>query len=239
MSAPALASFDYSALPADVAAEAVEVARRIKGRTRRIGQEIIEIGRDLILIKDRVGHGNFLPWLEAEFGWSERTAQNYIQSAQAFGEKSATVADLPPTIIYNLSAPSTPAPVREKIVERLEAGERLAPEIITTMVKEGREAAKEERRQSKLTPQEKRKEDRSKASRERRAEEEKIRRAEFDAHRAREREADSRVIQSIIAHFGSDISELLRDLEAGSYLCQGIASELRKRLRDEDVEIAA
>jgi len=38
---------------------------------------IIEIGRELIEAKKGVPHGRWLPWLEDEFGWSDRTARNY------------------------------------------------------------------------------------------------------------------------------------------------------------------
>jgi hypothetical protein len=36
--------------------------------------------------------GQWLPWLEDEFGWAERTARRYMEVAEAF--KSATLADL-------------------------------------------------------------------------------------------------------------------------------------------------
>jgi hypothetical protein len=45
---------------------------------------IIEIGRELIAAKAKVTHGQWLPWLEAEFGWSDQTAYRYMQVARAF-----------------------------------------------------------------------------------------------------------------------------------------------------------
>ena len=38
-----------------------ETADRIRQRMTRTAQDIVEIGRELIAVKDRVGHGNFLP----------------------------------------------------------------------------------------------------------------------------------------------------------------------------------
>lgn len=57
---------------------------------------VIEIGRHLIEAKDRVGHGHFLPWLDREFGWDERTAQRIMAVFERFGN-TQRVADLPVT----------------------------------------------------------------------------------------------------------------------------------------------
>ena len=38
----------------------------------RTVENIIEIGRDLALAKERLGHGNFLAWIDAEFGMSDQ-----------------------------------------------------------------------------------------------------------------------------------------------------------------------
>jgi hypothetical protein len=58
---------------------------------------------------------------------TERTARNYMNAAAECGTKSEIVSVLPPTALYALSAPSTPAPVRDAVLVRLEAGERLGP----------------------------------------------------------------------------------------------------------------
>jgi hypothetical protein len=107
-----------------------------KFRIRTRGtQTIISIGADLIQAKAAIGHGNFGAWLATEFGWSERSAQNYMQAAKVF-PKSATVAELPPTAVYRLAAPSTPPSVRERVISRLEAGERPSGAEIIDLVAE-------------------------------------------------------------------------------------------------------
>jgi hypothetical protein len=50
------------------------------------------IGRELILAKEDVDHGQWLPWLREKFGWDERTAQRYVGVAKVF--KSDSVSDL-------------------------------------------------------------------------------------------------------------------------------------------------
>ena len=72
-------------------------------------------------------HGKFLPWIADEFEMSDRTANDFMNVAHRFGGKSAIIADLKPTILYALSAPSTPESVVEKAIEKAEAGESELP----------------------------------------------------------------------------------------------------------------
>jgi Protein of unknown function (DUF3102) len=97
-----------------------------KTLAKRTVENTVEIGRLLSEAKDRAGHGNWLPWLEREFGWKERSARNFIQVYEA--SQSANFADLslPVSAIYLLTAPSTPESVRKEIIERAEAGEKLS-----------------------------------------------------------------------------------------------------------------
>jgi hypothetical protein len=78
----------YSGMPPDVASAAQAAAERIRRRMGNAAADIIEVGRDLIATKKAVGHGNFLPWIEAEFGMSDRTARRFMDSAETFGSKS-------------------------------------------------------------------------------------------------------------------------------------------------------
>jgi hypothetical protein len=89
--------------------------------------DVIEIGRRLTDAKARCGHGNWLPWLEREFGWSDSTALRYMQAHQFATDKSVTVTDLSLKSLYLLAAPSTPEAARDEVIERSEAGEHLTP----------------------------------------------------------------------------------------------------------------
>jgi hypothetical protein len=51
-----------------------EHAEAIRSLGRRVVADVIEIGRRLTECKKLLGHGNWLPWLDREFGWSEDTA---------------------------------------------------------------------------------------------------------------------------------------------------------------------
>jgi hypothetical protein len=52
-------------------------------------EDIIEVGNDLQAVKDALPHGQFLPWLKAEFGWSERSAQNFMSVKKAVEKAEA------------------------------------------------------------------------------------------------------------------------------------------------------
>lgn len=46
---------------------------------------MIEIGKELIEIKNELGHGQWLHYIENELGYSRRTASNFIKVAEEFG----------------------------------------------------------------------------------------------------------------------------------------------------------
>src|SRR5262249_46875962 len=61
--------FDYSPLDARVAEKARSTAERIRGRLRKTLEDLIEVGSDLLGVKEALPHGHFGRWLKAEFGW--------------------------------------------------------------------------------------------------------------------------------------------------------------------------
>ena len=111
----------------------MELADEIRALSKQTRESVIAIGNKLFEAKEIVGRGNFLPWIEEQFGWSERTAQNYM----AVAEQSAKFADLdvPVSALYLLAAPSTPDEVVDAVAERTEAGEKLSLEDVKEEIK--------------------------------------------------------------------------------------------------------
>jgi N6-adenosine-specific RNA methylase IME4 len=107
--------FDYSALDSDTRAFVQDKAQSIHARLKRTAEDIIAIGLDLIEVKARLAHGQFLPWLQSEFGMTDRHARNFMYVAQRFGNKMEIISDLSVTVLYELAAPSTPEPVVEMV----------------------------------------------------------------------------------------------------------------------------
>jgi hypothetical protein len=130
--------FDYSALDETQQALILEQRNLIQVHVRQECLHIIEIGRALLTIKESLPHGQFGKWLRAEFGWSDRTARNYMNAAKEFGDKTEIVADLEPTALYALAAKSTPEDIREEFLEKIEAGIPLQAADVRSAVAEAK-----------------------------------------------------------------------------------------------------
>lgn len=146
-----VSAFDYAVVSADDAAKLHRLASGIKKGHRRHFDAVLQVGRDLIEAKGILGHGNFIPWLEAEFRWDERTAQRYMGVASELGSlKTDKLSDLDLGSVYALAAKSTPPEVRQQVVQRIEAGEHVAPAEIRGIVKDARADARREREQERI-----------------------------------------------------------------------------------------
>ncbi len=132
-----ITTFTYSGLSATAAAELEAATARIKARMARTVENIIEIGCDLTLVKERLGHGNFLAWIDAEFGMSDQTARNFMNVARRFS-KFKTVLDLPMTqaALYLLAAPSTDDDVVDAALAKAKTGEKVGKSEVEGLKKE-------------------------------------------------------------------------------------------------------
>ncbi|UNK37485.1 DUF3102 domain-containing protein [Shinella sp. H4-D48] len=131
-------SFDYAGLSAAAAKEAEAAAKRIR---HRLSVHSIEIGKDLLGIKKVLKHGKFGKWLEFHFGWKERTAQNYMNSAIAFGSTPQVIDLLPPSTVYKLAAKSTPDAIRQSVIDEIKRGEKPDPKQIEKKIAATKNAA--------------------------------------------------------------------------------------------------
>jgi hypothetical protein len=139
--------YDYAALSSDTADLARRTAEKIRQHQQQTSREVIEVGADLIRVKNALGHGRFGKWLTIETGWSIRTAQRYMRAAEVFGPKCDTVSFLPPpATLYLLSARSTSETIVGEVIDRLENGERVDADNIKATVQAARERAREEKR---------------------------------------------------------------------------------------------
>jgi hypothetical protein len=118
--------FDYTKLDADFAAELQRTANRVRERNR----EEIEIGRDLLAVKDRLEHGDFTAWVEDECGLKVRTAQRFMQAALLIA-KNDKLSYLPVDGLTALSSPRAPKATVDGIIARIEAGARPSAAAIT------------------------------------------------------------------------------------------------------------
>lgn len=135
---------DYSALEAEIIQQVQASAERIRQMVKRTLEVLILVGEELRAVKQALPHGGFGPWLRAEFGWTERTARNFMIVAERFGPKSEMISDLriDPTAAYLLAAPSAPEEASAFAVQRAQNGERItvaaAKQILDSLRKQRR-----------------------------------------------------------------------------------------------------
>ena len=126
MSLATTAGFDYQALDVPTRAFVEERTGLIRERVNRSMCDMIEIGVWLAEVKASLGHGRFGPWLEAEFEWSQDTAERLMQVGKAMSKfRTVRNLDIAPTGLYALAEKSTPAPAREEAVALSNAGEHV------------------------------------------------------------------------------------------------------------------
>ncbi len=130
-------SFDYNALESEQRSILKQRTEEIKERLKRSAQDIWEIGQKLFEVRSEIAYGQFDSWLKAEFGWSRRTAYNFVKVYEAFPER-ATVAQvsIAASALYQLSSPSTPKKVREEFIQRAKDGEKITRQEIRLAVQQ-------------------------------------------------------------------------------------------------------
>lgn len=132
-------AWDYTQA-GDNAKAVIEHTVELKRSERRASEAIIEAGKHLVAVKELLPHGKWGDWLRTEFHMSERTAQNLMGVATKFGAKSATVADLTPSVLYLLAGDSVPEEAREEVVRRSQAGETVTKAVAKAVIEEHRPA---------------------------------------------------------------------------------------------------
>ncbi|MGF1588772.1 MAG: DUF3102 domain-containing protein [Pleurocapsa sp.] len=130
-------SFDYNVLELEQRSILKQRTEEIKERLKRSAQDIWEIGQKLFEVRSEIAYGQFDSWLKAEFGWSRRTAYNFVKVYEAFPER-ATVAQvsIAASALYQLSSPSTPQAVREEFIQRAKDGEKITRQEIRLAAKQ-------------------------------------------------------------------------------------------------------
>lgn len=115
-------------------------------------QGALKIGERLCEAKELLGHGEFLPWIKNEFGWTDRTAQKLMAVYREFGDSqkslfgpeinTKTYSDLPVSKLYLLI--SVPESEREDFVKENNVAEMSVREM-EKLLREKKEAEDESR----------------------------------------------------------------------------------------------
>ena len=76
-------------LPPDASTSLEELTTGIRFYLREMGQNVIEIGKRLILAKSLVRHGEWQNWLEDNFALKQSSAQNFMNCSRRFSESQS------------------------------------------------------------------------------------------------------------------------------------------------------
>lgn len=110
--------YDYEQIAEEHREQVMTAAVHIKADADKFRDSVFAIGGRLLEVKDYIPHGSFTEWLRVEFDLSDRMAQNMMNVAREFGDKTETVSVFSDSVLYLLAAPSTPDETRAIIVEQ-------------------------------------------------------------------------------------------------------------------------
>lgn len=144
-------AFDYKAVKEETKGKLIYLAGQIKKEAASHTRTGIAIGESVAkahaLLAGDGRDGQFKGWVEAECGFSIRTAYNYMQAWQTFGESEA-IEQYEPTAMYTLSGPKVP-PAAVKEAEKLaKKGERITADLADEIVGKFRESKKTSAKQA-------------------------------------------------------------------------------------------
>ena len=126
-------TFEYGQFSTAIQKQTKDDARAIRECSARVATAVIEIGKRLIAVRERLGCGHFLPWVEAEFGWCSRTAYNYIGIAERFGDLDCA-AKFQTWALNRLSQRNTPPEAIAKAVEHARAGTFVTARLVRNIL---------------------------------------------------------------------------------------------------------
>jgi hypothetical protein len=130
-----LVLFDYGQLDGETRIVVQQRASEIKSLVRATAENIAQIGEKLTEVRARLHNGGFNGWLESEFGWSRRTAYNFIAVYEKFRDRANFAQlDIATSALYLLAAQSTPDEAVNEALGRAESGERITPAVAQDII---------------------------------------------------------------------------------------------------------
>jgi hypothetical protein len=128
----------------EVLTEHVDAIRQLG---KRVVEDVIEIGRRLVDCRENhLAHGQWLPWLKMEFGWTDRTARNFINVYDQSESENFSDLNLPVSSLYLLCAPSTPEETRSEIIERARSGKPVSVDEVKKSIAAAKDRKKTKKR---------------------------------------------------------------------------------------------
>jgi len=124
--------FDYSVLNDTDADIIKQESIKIQDAYKTLFEKTIEIGESLLKIKNILGYGKFLPWLESTFNMHPKMAQRCMNVAKEFklNRQDKITSDITlrfvPSALYALAEPSVPDSARDEAISKAKGGEKIS-----------------------------------------------------------------------------------------------------------------
>lgn len=186
---------------------------------------MVKIGTWLKQVKEDLGHGYFLGWVATEFRqWTPRSAQRYMSVATAFAANATCVSYLPQAALVDLAG--APEPAREKVTQRIAAGDPPPPDEVKLIAREARDAVKKETASAKAATMKPDKRAQAKRKQAKAAKEEQ----EWRERREAKAAATVRLAELIRETVGARLGELIELLD------QADLYALKKALKEPDAD---
>jgi DNA modification methylase len=123
---PFQGAFDYTQLHPENRLLIQQHTQELKERLQKTAQDIWEIGQKLAEVRSKLKHGQFDNWLKAEFGWSRRTAYNFINVYETFSERAKFAHfNIATSALYLLASPSIPQDIKDQFIEVAQTGQKV------------------------------------------------------------------------------------------------------------------
>jgi hypothetical protein len=200
-----------------IASDLAKVAQEIRTLITRTTSDIISVGNKLRAVSERLEHGEFGKWIDAEFSMTQRTAQNYMRAAEWAADKHETISHLPPATVYLLAAPSTPAAASEDVINRLGRGERLVHAEINRLVRKAKDEAWLLAEQKKTADKEAKLSPRQRKTRAKRQEEDRLWEEEQERKRSDARAAAQELMGFLAERLGAEMGRFAKLHEAAGW----------------------
>jgi hypothetical protein len=203
---PVVAGFDYGVLDTATATEASAAATRIRGYVR---SAVLDTGKDLLVIKEKMERGQFIAWVETECQINIRTAQRAMRAAQLV-EKNDKLSYLPPDGLLALADRTAPEPSVAEIVRQIEAGEKPTAVEIKRRIGEAKQDANWAATLAKMSPRRRR----GGARREAETKSEGLEREHREAERS---VATDAAVKILVERLGDQLDEFLKLVDTASW----------------------
>jgi hypothetical protein len=115
-------AFNYESIEdAKARSQAKQQAEQINKLLRASAVAIVDVGKRLIAVRERMGSKMFRAWIECEFSWQQPTAANYMQAARAFGDLDC-LDKFQPSALTQLARANIPESTVNEMIDQARSG---------------------------------------------------------------------------------------------------------------------